>query len=131
MSNGVSEAITLLAPSNNLHYQIWMFYVVVAIVLLGFRFSETYDNLSRKRRIIIIIGFVAFAGSNFIAMFQNMFHFNIVLTALQEYKYSGTGVNLSSVFVQYHEKAIWRVLGFQALITCLLAYVLSKPKDKI
>ncbi|WP_447062207.1 hypothetical protein [Vibrio alginolyticus] len=43
---GLSEAISLLDSSNNLHYQIWMFYVVVAIGLLGFKFSETYAHLA-------------------------------------------------------------------------------------
>lgn len=129
--NGVDEAITLLTSSNDLHYQIWMFYVVVAIGLLGYRFSETYNNLSEKRRIIVIIGFVAFAGSNLVSMYQNMVHFNAVLTALQQYEYSGTGVNLTNVFAQYHEKGIWIVLVFQAVISFFLAYVLSKSRDKI
>jgi uncharacterized membrane protein len=131
MSDGLNEAITLLSSSNNLHYQIWMFYVVVAIGLLGFRFSETYDNLSQKRRLIIIIGFVGFSASNLIAMYQNMSHFNVVLSALQEYKVDSNGINFTDIFSQYHLKVIWRILGFQILVTILLSYVLYKPKDKI
>jgi|GEM_PF-2905047 hypothetical protein len=128
--DGVNEAIALLTSSNDLHYQIWMFYVVVALGLIGYRFSESYDKLPLNRRIIVIVGFVAFSGSNLFAMYQNMVHFNTVLTVLQKYKYSGAGVNLSTVFAQYHEKGIWRVLIFQAIITLLLSYVLSMPKDK-
>lgn len=131
MDNGISEAITLLAASNNLHYQIWMFYVVVAIGLLGYRFSETYDSLSFKRRLIIIVGFLGFAISNASTMYQNMIQFNVVLITLKSFDFSVIHFDFSTVFEQFHEKKVINILSFQLVITVLLAYVLYKPKDNL
>lgn len=129
MSSGLSEAIGLLTSSNNLHYQIWMFYVVVALGLLGFRFSETYEHLSAKKRLIIIVGFIAFAVSNFIAMKHNLSQFNQVLLVLKQASFTSYDLNFKTIFAHYNHKNPISILGFQALITIVLSYVLYKSEE--
>ncbi|MDV7104599.1 hypothetical protein R3X26_09345 [Vibrio sp. TH_r3] len=127
--NGLSEAISLLDSSNNLHYQIWMFYVVVVIGLLGFRFSETYVNLAKYKKNLILLGFIAFSVSNFIAMHQNMIHFNVVLENIQTSTFSNTDINFKNIFDSYHHKVVWRILGFHVLVTVMLSYILHRKKN--
>lgn len=124
--NGLSEAISLLSSSNNLHYQIWMFYVVVAIGLLGFRFSETYEHLAANKRKLVIVGFIAFSFSNLIAMHQNMIHFNVILENIQIADFGSMEIDFQDIFSSYRTKVIWRVLGFHAVVTTLLSYVLYR-----
>ena len=100
---GLNGAVNLLSSKNALHYQIWMFYVVVATGLLGFRFSETYKCLERNKRGMIIAVFLAFAASNFIAMTQNIAHFNAIIITLNSYEFSGDSLNLTSIFEAYEK----------------------------
>lgn len=129
MQIGLSEAIALLSSSNNLHYQIWMVYVVVALGLLGFRFSETYDNLSRKRRGIMIMGFVIFSISNLIAMEQNIQHYNVTLSLLKNFDYQGYYIDFQHLFNDLDYKNMEAILIFQIITTCMLSYLLYKPRE--
>ncbi len=128
MSVGLNEAVSILTSTNNLHYELWMFYIVVATGLLSYRFSDAYVHIENSRRLIIIAGFIAFAISNLIAIHQNITHFNSVLSVLQSYKFPDSSVDLSSVFKVYNDKPPLRILGFHCFLTVLLSYVLYKPK---
>ena len=127
---GLSETIALLTSCNSLHYQIWMVYVVVALGLLGFRFSETYDNLSRKRRYMMIIGFIAFSVSNLISLEQNIQHFNTTLYVLKTFNYDLNTLNFRHLFDQFSYKDTLSILGFQIGSTCVLCYLLYKPREQ-
>lgn len=123
---GLGEAINLLTASIQLHYEILMVYVVVALGLLGFKFSESYKKISVKRSRIVIIGFFIFSLSNTIAMQENIDHYNTILLLLKTYSYDDYLIDFKHIFSVFFFKDASRILIFQMGITLIMLYVIKK-----
>lgn len=123
---GFGDAIELLNTANHLHYEILMVYVVVALGLLGFRFSASYEYISKKNSWIVVIGFCIFAVSNLIAMQENISQYNTILFYLKNSTFSEYSIDFKFIFSSFCLKNCWRILSFQVISALIMIYMLRK-----
>ncbi len=113
----------LLNAANSFHCQIRRFYLVVSIGLLGFRFSEIYENLPIEYKAVVIIAYTVFSVYNYIFLRESIIRFNTVLSVLKQYQFQyQDGVDLTYIFSQYTEIKKYIVFYFQLIMSCLVIF---------
>jgi hypothetical protein len=118
----IDSIVSLFNQTTVSHSQYWMFFIVVVFGILGYCFTEKYNEIEKLGICILVVGFVAFSIYNAVAMYQNVVVYNYLLKTLQS-----TGINRLDLATSiFEEKSEFKIIFSQNIFSLLTILVIIR-----
>lgn len=119
----MSEIVTLFNQAEVTHSQNWMFFIVVVFGIIGYCFTEKYNQIETFGIVILAIGMIAFSIYNGNAMVRDISIYNHLLKILNSESKPGAFKKAVKIF---EEKCLLRILFFHILVSLLAILVIIR-----